>query len=60
MTDIHEQELADQIDREVASSDGLMRSCCAWPWSPASWWLASPRWSARSDYAPALGITGET
>jgi hypothetical protein len=24
MTDIHEKELADQIDREVASSDGLM------------------------------------
>ena len=24
MTDIHEQELAEQIDREVASSDGLM------------------------------------
>ncbi len=24
MTDIHEKELAEQIDREVASSDGLM------------------------------------
>jgi hypothetical protein len=24
MTDIHEKELADQIDREVAASDGLM------------------------------------
>jgi hypothetical protein len=24
MTDIHERELAEQIDREVASSDGLM------------------------------------
>jgi len=24
MTDIHEQEIADQIDREVASSDGLL------------------------------------
>jgi hypothetical protein len=24
MTDIHEQEIAEQIDREIASSDGLM------------------------------------
>jgi hypothetical protein len=24
MTDIHEQEIADQIDREIASTDGLM------------------------------------
>jgi len=24
MTDLHEQELADQIDREIASTDGLM------------------------------------
>jgi hypothetical protein len=24
MTDIHEQEIADQIDREIASTDGLL------------------------------------
>lgn len=24
MTDVHEKELADQIDREIASSDGLV------------------------------------
>lgn len=24
MTDIHEKEIADQIDREIASSDGLL------------------------------------